>query len=462
MSLRLTHSAAVALAGLLLFTVPGRAAALKRLQECLMPEARDLVYELKDRKLANVGVLKFRVKIGKQPEAFNLPLCTVMAQSLENALIQANREGKLGIIRQASAVAAARKQKISYRSEAGLKKLFDLDYPLAWGRSTVKADAFVTGLVTISPDLATTTVELQLIDRTKKELAPVRTFSVRTDRTILSDICQSFRVSNRKIRRAGDEPDDLDLEALKDAKNKPPIPQNKPQTPQNKPPRPNAMDPDMDMVQLEIRYNGEVQPVTEHDMKGGGHKKVDTPRQGDKISLVIKNASNVDVGVVVAVNGKNTLHLEAVTQESAAECYRWILKSGDSYTLTGWYDKDNRIFPFTALSDEDSTKEEELDASPYLGAIQMWVFVEAPGDPEPTGVMRKALPAGKDKPQDARQALLKVRDRKPIQRAGLIKAGEAEGTADLKEVTTRGRKLQSSLHVWYYDRKKQGSPTTDE
>src|SRR5205085_515295 len=78
-----------------------------------------------------------------------------------------------------------------------------------------KADAFVTGLVQISPNKRLTTVIVESIDRDNLARKEISRFEVRTERSILTDVCDSFVLNRRAIRTAG--PDDQDDAANKNA-----------------------------------------------------------------------------------------------------------------------------------------------------------------------------------------------------------------------------------------------------
>src|SRR5262249_23658523 len=118
-----------------------------------------------------------------------------------------NEEDKpISIIRDAGKVVAKHKEKVTYMTPAGCEKLFQYKYPLAWGNKEVEADAFLTGVVRISPDKAKTTVVIEALERKSKKLHEVTNFEVKTERTILSDVCENFALDSRTMRTAG--PDD--------------------------------------------------------------------------------------------------------------------------------------------------------------------------------------------------------------------------------------------------------------
>src|SRR5262249_22800266 len=152
-----------------------------------------LMRHLQKQGYQNVGVLKFRVQVGTADPRFDAGrLTSMLATRLENVLILANDMQKpLGITRGASQTAAERDRTATYTTEAGRQKLFTHAYPLAWGKDRVKVNAFLTGLVRLSPDLTTATVTLQEFTADRPELKPVAEFKVKTNRLMLADMNQS-------------------------------------------------------------------------------------------------------------------------------------------------------------------------------------------------------------------------------------------------------------------------------
>ena len=89
---------------------------------------------------------------------------------------------------------------------------------------------------------------------------------------------------------------------------------------------------------------------------------------------MITNKSSDTVGVVLAVNGKNTLFEQDLTSNQPGDCTKWILAPNESYTIDGFYmsadGKDVR--PFKVLSDDESAK---VDISPeQKGVFSFFVF----------------------------------------------------------------------------------------
>ena len=97
---------------------------------------------------------------------------------------------------------------------------------------------------------------------------------------------------------------------------------------------------------------------------------------------MIQNVSQDTVGVVLAVNGKNTLFQEDLTSKPVAECTKWVLAPGESYTVEGFYmSEDGKdVRAFKVLSDDASAK---ADLSPESkGVFSMVVFRSAAAGPD--------------------------------------------------------------------------------
>src|SRR5262249_35933675 len=126
----------------------------------------------------------------------------------------------------AGAVAAKKKIGDWFSSTAQRKKLFELRYPLAWGKKTVQADAFLTGLVTVSPDRKKCTVEITWFDTRDPNIRTLRQFSLVPDRDLMRDLGYSFALSRSQrkallAKRSEGEVDRFAVDAVPDDDKKP-------------------------------------------------------------------------------------------------------------------------------------------------------------------------------------------------------------------------------------------------
>jgi len=160
--------------------------------------APDLLKYLRDNGYHSVGVLKFRVKRGNEPESFYVgPLNDTLVTRLENALVYKCDEGdSFQLLQNPSAEAAQQKQKLSYLNPAGRAKLLELEYPLAFGdeKARVKPDVFLTGLVEIRPLEHRATLTIEAFSQKSKDLTKVGSFEVPLDRAILVDAGMPFAI----------------------------------------------------------------------------------------------------------------------------------------------------------------------------------------------------------------------------------------------------------------------------
>lgn len=127
-----------------------------------------VVERLKAQNHKNVGVLRFRVQDGAGKETFDSPLSGRLVDRVENLLVihgGPDERTALGVIHKAGWFASKQGVSSWYSKPADRRKLFEAEYPLAWGTKTVKADVFLTGKVSLNRGRKQTTVTLEAFDR---------------------------------------------------------------------------------------------------------------------------------------------------------------------------------------------------------------------------------------------------------------------------------------------------------
>src|SRR5262249_55873775 len=142
-SMRASHP--ILLAALSAVCLPAGARA-DRTDRALNDKMPAVVEHLRDKGYKNVGVLRFRVGVGKKAARFdNAPFKGNLRARVENLLIMHGGDGEpaVGVIRDAGRTAAANEVGDWLGDERQRKKLFDVEYRLAWGGKKVKADAFL-------------------------------------------------------------------------------------------------------------------------------------------------------------------------------------------------------------------------------------------------------------------------------------------------------------------------------
>jgi hypothetical protein len=341
--------------------------AQESLERGLLKQAPDLIKYFKAQGYKNVGVLKF--SIAREPEekfSDNVGTMNLLAaRRLELALILANDpRNPVGIIDNASAVASRIAGACHLKKDAR-QKLFTKEYPLAWGKDMVRPDAFVTGTAVISKDLRKLTLSLQVLGRDTNKLDPWgQDFQVANSTDRLAEMGESFEM--RGVF------DDGQSEVVK-AKNQEKVYQEAVKVYQQQIKHP--ADPtrkDQPPVTLEVRYDRTKVPLEFRD----GKAYIREPRQGQKVVFGLKrDASKEKYGVVLKVNGENTLVKQRLPDLT---CKKWILyPAGGPWEIRGFY-VGKVVQEFRVASDAES-QQRAFHYGPDVGTITMTVFREQKG-----------------------------------------------------------------------------------
>jgi hypothetical protein len=324
------------------------------LDTSLVKHTPEVMHYLREHHCKNVGILKFRVQKGKQPISFKVgPLNDNLAGRLETALCLANKEqSPIGIIHDADHVALVNKLP-SYTHPAGKHALFAQKYRLAWESPPVSPDLFLTGFVTVPPDMKTATVTIEAFGPASTKPSKVVSFPVAVDRSLLVDLNESFQVSSRRLGRHTRDID-LDEDAVEDASNK-----DNTQTTAvtsgdggNRSAAVAAKNSDEKLLDFQILYDGIPQPVTA-DPGSPGELHVPEPNENQAVSIAVRSVAPDRIGLVLMVNGVSTLY-EEPQQGDVSKNLAWVLDPGHQYVIKG-YQQDNKTFkPFRVLSSADS------------------------------------------------------------------------------------------------------------
>jgi hypothetical protein len=385
------------------------------------PEVIDYLHKHHHR---TVGVLKFRIHKGKQRDSFTVgPLNHNIVERLENALIAKNDvdpANTIGIIHDANQVAAAKRMG-RYSNPAAQRALFQQSYPLAWGNTTVKPDYLLTGLVTVQPDLKSATVKIEGFGPASPKQDTVASFEVQTDRSLLSDLNESFHVKSRHLTKRNI---DLDEEAVSDAAEDNSKPQNQGATDTaSTGTAPGSSSPAAQSgtdLSYEIRFDGQPQPVRP-DPNSPGEFLVAEPRENQVISFYLKSLATERIGVALTVNGKSTLYEQ---EEDPNHLLAWVLEPGREYGIYGFQLANNQRKPFRVLSDTESAA---VSYSPNLGLIHFHIYHS--GSSSGTKAIAGGDTAKKDDPSS--QAMnISLRG---LNRSAVVKAGKTRSLADLKK-----------------------------
>ncbi|MBW3597720.1 MAG: hypothetical protein KY475_10640 [Planctomycetes bacterium] len=392
----------------------------------LLRRAPEMLEHCRSKGYRNVGVLKFRVKKGNDPISDSVgTFNSFLAERLETALILANSSSggsPVGIIRDASAV-AAKTPGAAHTSADGRSRLFAAKYPLAWGSPPpqVTPDAFITGIVVVSPDLRDMSVGILAFDRAGKELeriVPVFKADVGID--ALAELGESYA-----LRGAFDGGDtQMTEEQTKEVLVTTALKVKEQQTthPLADPQRP---------VLLEAAYNG--RPVSIEFR--GGEAFLPEPQEGEQVVLTLRHNPGVKaerLAVVLKVNGENTLFRQ---RKRDIDCRKWILEPGAPPIVIRGYQKSDKTYEaFRVLSAAES-REREIHYGADVGMISLTVFREAvPEDLPPPdllseededllAMMRGGFP---EKPAETLGALKAQLRSGSMLRGGLIESGAEE------------------------------------
>lgn len=393
----------------------------------LQKKIPEIIDYLNKHQLKTVGVLKFRVKKpGQKTTSSAGPLNSLLADRLEVGLILANpfdEDRQLNIIKDASAKAATI-DNANHLNEAGRKAFFGPKFKLAWGNKSEPADAFLTGVVQVHDDNQSATVGILCFNKNKEQLERAcDVFDVELDAEALGGIGESFLL--RGAFDGGstqltfkDHQKKKQQQVLKAAAR---VKKQQVQFPlfdSNAP------------VKLEILYDGRPVSVEMRD----GQAFVAEPRTGQKVELaLVRNRSAKGrFGIVLKVNGENTLYRQTVRD---IDCTKWILSPDHRRTVVrGYQMQNNKAEKFTVLSQAESAKR-AMDYGRQVGQIQLTVFQELKGTkPKPSvldedeqdliAMLRGVHPSDQPKNLGALKHQIRLAGRKGSQTRGLIVQGD--------------------------------------
>jgi hypothetical protein len=408
-------ASSLVLAAVVLTTAPARA---DNLDAALLKHAPEVMGYLQQHHCRNVGVLKFRVHKAGHPVSFKAGTITDnMVERLENALIAVNPAATpVGVIHNADHIAAARKLP-RYDNPAGQRALFAQKYPLAWGNTQVTPDLMLTGIVSVRADLKSATVQIEAFGPDSAKQDKVVAFAVATDRSLLTDLNESFKISSRNLKRKtrAIELDEEAVASTTDGSSKPPgqtttDPSTATTTADT---RPGADS----LLYYEIRYDGQPQAVTS-DPSNPQEFVVPEPRQNQAVSFIVKSLAPERIGLVLMVNGKSTLYEE---EGDPSHCKAWVLDPGKTYGIDGFQVDNSTRKPFRVLSDEESAAS---TYGPNTGLIQFHIFRSGGSGATDTTVVDKG-PTDDPASQAANISLRGLQHEK---------AGKSRSLADLKKV----------------------------
>ncbi|HZU37679.1 MAG TPA: hypothetical protein VFA18_17290 [Gemmataceae bacterium] len=367
---------------------PARAAdaPLAPLDQALLDHGRELIEALKKNypkkeKPLHVAVLPFLVRKNDKTVSNAGPLNLLMTARLEATLILSLREGEdkhFGILPGAAATLA--KEGISvrdYLSRSARDTLFGEKLFLpAWGEpKKVQADIFLTGLVQLSPNRRTLTVVVEGFDRNtaKGQLTRlVGPFQAAAELRPLVEAGGSFL-------RTKDLQNQIDADLKKQTESPPESLRDAAfvmLTDQGAAPHP--LDPNSTSkppIRLTIYYDKDPQTIR----VAAGSAEVDEPRTETKVSLELCNTSKRSYGVLLLVNGKNTLYPDEPLPRDLSRSAMWVLKPESKILLEGFFQGDGKgkgkFLAFNVLP-ESASERKSRSLGTDLGTITLVAFAE--------------------------------------------------------------------------------------
>lgn len=440
----------------------------------LLKLAPDLMRHAKDAGVKNLGVLRFRVRVGDGPDRFDSgPLNDSLVLRLEEALIRVNDETHpIGITHDATAHARQRFPNASYLDPAGRAQLFQVRYPPAWGTDRVAVDAFVTGRLVVSVE-GRATLAIEWLP--KADAAPTvwREVQVPMTRAMLAEAGLVFAARGQAALQSRGLDDELDgIAVLAKAKKKPAKSEptgtptkaaEKPRgatPPAAEPATPKiitvADQPTAELVEMTIFVDGKpAKPTT--DAENPEWLMIPEPQPGQTLHITLKNRHSARVGVVLRVNGVNTLYKEADERE-ISRFSKWILEPGKTYQIRGFHRDTQTLEPF-AITSKSADAATAFGPLAQRGLIQCDVFAERQQAPRLDVESTRALltmrglamsevtdPPAKDLAE--LKARLRKASGKPLTDRGFI-VGGSDQRSDLKEATITHPFLVESTTIRY-------------
>ena len=357
-----------------------KSARAEDLSRTLHRAAKDAIDYCKSNEIESVGVLKFLVaKEGRFSDSVGT-INSLLARRLEIALILRNDPLKpLTLIEEAS-LTAGKIEGASHLSRTGSQKLFSAEYDTMWGGRKVIPDALLTGVCELGKDSRTLKINLMIARREGNSLEEIGSeYIAQITPAVLTEVGESFRggFDGGKIQTTPDEgglPDEDPKDAARvQAAQKEKATEKVFTSVKNIREESTESHPFVDSnaaVRLQVLYDGQVVPF---DIKDG-RALLREPKEGQRIELrITKDATPNTYGVVVKVNGQNTLRKQVLPD---ASCGKWILsKPNQTFSITGYQMSQTEREEFRVLSSAES-KSREVDYGDEVGTLSVTVFAE--------------------------------------------------------------------------------------
>jgi hypothetical protein len=394
--MRLLNFLALTAAAAIVAAAPAAAESKRDLDSAFKEQAGKILEYARAHDAKNIAVLKFLVRTGDGPWSDNAgPLNLNLARRLTVALILACPDDQIGIISNANEALA--NGKANHRDEEGRQECFrGRDFILAWGNPEihVRPSLFITGTATLSPDFKTTTIHLQAFGKDGQMDDSLGDLTVNTSTRTLIDTGHSYLLTPKTNpdlfngARGGDEAD-LDQPAIAASK-KYSTDLGSDQLP--------SFDQDAP-VRVVVYYGDEPIPV-----KNGAVRE---PKAGEKVWFKLDNLTDDTYGIVLKVNGVNSIFKEKFDDR---DCKKWILKPHESAIVRGFQTKLDEREDFKVLPPEES-RANEIRYGEFAGTFQVTAFRAGSGksaSPPPDTTQASKPPPPPPPPIEEKQAIAAI------------------------------------------------------
>lgn len=407
-------------AAIALLMAIGHAAEPETIDEAFQQRAGAILEFARAKDARNIGVLKFQVRIGDEPATGSAgELNLNLARRLTVALILALPDEKMGVIGNANEILAAMST-ANTTSIEGRKSCFDgRGFTRAWNdRVTVTPDLFITGEAVLSKDRKTTTIKLVAFGEDGKEDTSIRGFTVPTSARTLID------TNHRYILTKKDHPDLFD--GSKGFKEK--TFREASQTESNKQvmERPNGgptFERDLP-VRVTVYYGDKPQSAV--------NGAIPEPKSDDKIWFKVENLSEDRYGVVLKINGVNTIFDERLPD---AECHKWIVEPRKTIEIRGFQRAMKGSNDIVVLNSKQSL-EAAAGFGPEAGTFRVTLFRDGSAD---SAVQKK--PGENSEPTQTPKVDIKQQDAVAIARGVVLVKNIAPRTLAILQKNLRTQAL---------------------
>jgi hypothetical protein len=386
------------------------------LEEALSQAAPKLLAAARERGIKNVGTLKILVGFADGQMRPSLgSLNYSLPDRLEVALIlaqdaQAPEAEQVGVISRCTrTLGKTGRGGLDHRTKDGRAEFFTFkktpfvfipgddktpeeNRGRAWGRQsnlTVPVDdklMFLTGEATLSKDLRTLTIRFQGFHNKpggeKLKLIDLGTVICAVEPRLLSEVGVSYDGSRSPLRakreeEAKEEREKVVLNTVKYVPQK----DDTPRQVGDKVKEALKLLEDDPPVKLEILYGGEpvkvgpnpLQPPTDTVLLA-----VPEPKEGQKVTFRLNNRRPERLGVLLRVNGQNTIFPDEDRDAEGFRCYKWVLDPMGgpraSIDVEGFQTSDKQRRDFEVRSEQDAVKEGLLTYTEATGTFQFEVY----------------------------------------------------------------------------------------